>query len=472
MALPLAISDKLNPMQFARAASSFSGYATIVVSFLLLRHLLPKSRVFPLVAPALLAGSWPLAINTMTGLETVFFGALLTIATFLLLREQDELHYQGSSVLYALAALTRPEAIALFFLTFGTTAWHHRRGGKPAKDYLVKLAAPFAAIVGAHEIFRLAYYGEWVPNTYFAKFGANLPPGMPTRLSYLSDFFTKGLDPLGLTCVFVVFFLLFKKRELRAQIILIGAFFGIVNVAISGADFMIGFRYLVPYIPLIYIAATLGGAAIVRRIRQVSARRPLEIVTFFCALLAAFLGYQYSRDKLQSFEQLRFLVNTDTNTALGKWLAKSLPKDTIIVARDIGEIGFLSDLPIIDMTGLTDRSIARTPGNILDREVNLDEVFQKNPGAFVFIAKTPGPVSGARRATAYSSTRSTLAFLDDPRMREFTFYAQYPAYNRLQKTTDGQWQPVLNDAVHPGDFPNSYFLEVYLRNDLANSMRK
>ncbi len=34
---------------------------------------------------------------------------------------------------------------------------------------LAGLVAPFVLIVGAHFLFRYAYYGEWLPNTYYAK---------------------------------------------------------------------------------------------------------------------------------------------------------------------------------------------------------------------------------------------------------------------------------------------------------------
>ena len=34
---------------------------------------------------------------------------------------------------------------------------------------MILLVAPFAALVAAHFLFRYAYYGEWLPNTYYAK---------------------------------------------------------------------------------------------------------------------------------------------------------------------------------------------------------------------------------------------------------------------------------------------------------------
>ncbi|MBK9263813.1 MAG: hypothetical protein IPM54_28920 [Polyangiaceae bacterium] len=472
MSVPLAISEQLNPIAFARAVSSFAGYGSIVVTFLLVRHLSPKSRLLPLAAPAMLAGSFPFAINTMTGLETIFFASLLTIATFLLVLEQDDRRYRGSSVVYALAALTRPEAIGLFLFTFGIVAWSQRREGKSAKDYLQRLGLPFAGIVASHVLFRLAYYGEIVPNTYFAKFGVELPQGMPTRTSYLWDFLAKGLDPIGLTTLFVVIFAFIKWRDVRARIVLAGALYGFFNVAVSGADFMIGFRYFVPYLPLLYVAATLGAAALSECDKKAKAQRTIEMGTLALALVAGFFGYNYSYDKLRPFEQLRHRVNADSNTALGHWLAESLPKDAVVVARDIGEIGYLSDLHMIDMTGLTDREIARKPGNLLDRQLNVDDIFGRNPTAFVFVSRVPGPVQGPRRFAAYSSTHSTAAILDDPRMKDqYTFVARYPSYERLRKADDGSWQPVARGAGIPTDTMNTYFLEVYVRKDVASQLR-
>ena len=45
--------------------------------------------------------------------------------------------------------------------------------GERSKARLVRqiiyLVAPFAVLIAAHFLFRYAYYGEWLPNTYYAK---------------------------------------------------------------------------------------------------------------------------------------------------------------------------------------------------------------------------------------------------------------------------------------------------------------
>ena len=99
----------------------------------------------------------------------------------------------AASVSLALASLTRPEGpliAACCFAWFGALQIPAalnalRRESEPQgvsiKDAITAIArridwrgllyliAPFALIVGAHFLFRYAYYGEWLPNTYYAK---------------------------------------------------------------------------------------------------------------------------------------------------------------------------------------------------------------------------------------------------------------------------------------------------------------
>ena len=90
------------------------------------------------------------------------------------------------SLCLAGAALTRPEGVMMALCCFGWF-WVQRlvasRGGCAGPDGMsprrfagwldwrevVCLTAPFVVLVGAHLVFRLAYYGEWLPNTYHAK---------------------------------------------------------------------------------------------------------------------------------------------------------------------------------------------------------------------------------------------------------------------------------------------------------------
>lgn len=471
LAIPFVFSKAAEPVLFARVLSVAGGAAAIVASFLLVRRLAPKSVVLPLVPPILLAGNWSFAINTMTGLETAFLAGLVTVAALLLVAETEDLKYRGSSMIFALAALTRPEAIGLFLGLLGLVAWPLPYPYRPeARRYLARLTVPFAAIVGLHLLFRIGYYGHLVPNTFFAKFGVPLPAGLPSRGEYLTRFLLEGLDPFVVFVALAGLFVIARVRVPAARLVAAGAVFGIVNVAVSGADFMIGFRYLVPYLPLMYVAAALGAAWVLERWPALG---KIEAALLVVAVAEAGRGYAHSRDRLHSFEELRRRVATDTGVALGQWMKEHLPAGTRVATVDIGAIGFHSSLPVLDLSGLTDTAIARLPGDILDRRLDLDALFQRDIGAFVLVSRAPGPPRGHAVIGSYWPPGSARALLSDARMKDgYSFTARYPSYVRLERLADGSWQPEAAGAHVADERDNSYFLELYLRNDIAAGLAK
>ena len=158
---------------------------------------LPGLRMRGLVAwcaLALVCSSATFAVWTSGGgLETRQFTFFVVAAVVCLsLYRNRRWGLLAASVSLALASLTRPEGpliAACCFAWFGSLQLPAalnalRRAAEPqggecaivatAKriDWrgLVCLIAPFALIVGTHFLFRYAYYGEWLPNTYYAKY--------------------------------------------------------------------------------------------------------------------------------------------------------------------------------------------------------------------------------------------------------------------------------------------------------------
>ena len=74
------------------------------------------------------------------------------------------------SLSLAAGALTRPEGLLLAACCVG---WFVAQGWVTAQrlDWrgTLTLAGPFAVVIGGHFLARYRYYGEWLPNTYYAK---------------------------------------------------------------------------------------------------------------------------------------------------------------------------------------------------------------------------------------------------------------------------------------------------------------
>ena len=130
------------------------------------------------MALGLVCGSATFAVWTSGGgLETrqfTFF--VLSAVVCLSLYRSSRRGLLAASLSLALAALTRPEGVLIAAVCLGWFAVQRivdeRRLSldRDGLRDLLTLAAPFAALTAAHFLFRYAYYGEWMPNTYYAKF--------------------------------------------------------------------------------------------------------------------------------------------------------------------------------------------------------------------------------------------------------------------------------------------------------------
>ena len=105
------------------------------------------------------------------GLETRQFTFFVVLATAcLLLHGQDGRGLAAASLALGAAALTRPEGPLIAACCFGWYTVAVKACGQHwNRRHLACLVAPFAMLVAAHFLFRYAYYGEWLPNTYYAK---------------------------------------------------------------------------------------------------------------------------------------------------------------------------------------------------------------------------------------------------------------------------------------------------------------
>ena len=181
----------LSPPSAANTVSLVLAYGTLSLVFLAVwRTVLPEKWRrwrFLLALGALLYTLTNRTFITWTssGLETALFVFCTTLWLFGVLelsRNRKGWTLTVASTGAAAAALTRPEGILLVVTTLLLSAfrpWHHRK----ARNLF--LLSPLA-VVPAHLLWRRAFYGQWVPNTYYAKLTSAWPDA---GLRYLASYF-------------------------------------------------------------------------------------------------------------------------------------------------------------------------------------------------------------------------------------------------------------------------------------------
>jgi arabinofuranosyltransferase len=75
----------------------------------------------------------------------------------------------GGSILLGLAELTRPEGLLLGLIGIAAFCVLRARDRTLTRSVALQVALPFAVLVITHFVWRRAYYGDWLPNTYYAK---------------------------------------------------------------------------------------------------------------------------------------------------------------------------------------------------------------------------------------------------------------------------------------------------------------
>ena len=301
-----------------------------------------------LIAPGLIAVDGQVALEAIEGLETVFYAALLAAAAWRLF---DEARHQRahllSSVLFSLACLTRPEApllIGLLHVGLLAGAWREGR----ARTQLMASLKGAVIVVGtlvALTAWRVGYYGDPLPNTFYAKTGGSA--------------WVRGLAYLGaygwshpLLSLLLVLRLALGQWKPRSIALLLACSGWLVYVASVGGDFKPTGRFIIPILPLLALLA-------VECVDLLERRFPTARLGLAGLLLVGGIPYWHVDQQARSWAAERH-ANLQARRLVGSWLAENMPPDTVLAIHSAGAIPFYAGFHTIDMWGLTNHHIART----------------------------------------------------------------------------------------------------------------
>lgn len=409
-------------------------------------------------AAALTAGNSAFALNTTTGLETGLFAGLLTFGLYLLDSSRARRRWCGAGVAFALAALTRPEGAAVFALAGAVLLLTHLRQAFAWRVALID-GAIMVVVVAAHVAFRRVMYdGEWLPNTYYAKQGGYW--GATTPYIYIVEFFVLHFAVAGAALALLAPFA--RQPHLRTAVLpgLAALALGCAEIYATGPDWMPGYRLLTPYAPILGACIVLGLFVIGEHIGLTPAARAAS-----CVLLVAFaLWWQFhARGVYAEVAATRARGYQRGHAALAEYLQRNAQAGDSVALMDIGLIGYRNpQLHILDVTGLTDRTIAKSPGGFLDKQYPSAYVFDRQPRFFVatFIADGgayAAPIGGFRHLTTIEER-----LLSDPAFFQWYFTPRQaaPGAQPLEQLAAAMGATVVFEHDHPA---MRYFLGVFER---------
>jgi len=300
-----------------------------------------------------------------SGLETGLFTLLVLAAGGCALHAETRRWY---GVLFALATLTRPEGILLMALTvmYQCLTLPQKQSNRLARIVAnLKLLAPIIAsyliIFVPFFIWRLSYYGELLPNTFYAKTGGGLRQ-IPRGLGYTGRFLLSLGGPFALLSIAAL------VRDWRATLaswrgyvlVMIAAY--TLYIIVIGGDHFPGDRFFVPLVPWFALMMADGIAQLYAGWRE---RLRLAAPIALSAILLLYTGNALFRGA--DFE---IVIKGDDESLgiwreLGWWFSDHARPDESIAAMGAGAIAFYSDRTTIDLLGLNDKHIARVQSDTI-----------------------------------------------------------------------------------------------------------
>jgi arabinofuranosyltransferase len=458
-----------DPAYIARLVTLLIAQATVVLCFKAGTSILNSQfSMLHLTAPLLLATSGPFLLYSArgSGMETALFTLLLLGGVLAYLgrsrggegergRGGDRssilhppssiLHPLGAGALLALAAMTRPEGLLVAAITVGHTLVSRRRGDA------IALAGAFLAIFLPYYLWRFAYYGLPLPNTFYVKVGATSAQ-VERGWLYLADYWAaEGWAwAIGLGAILIVGITKnqeqrTKNREPRTEnreprteegeaavggrrsavggqrlssrftshvsrftshpntylALVVLAYSGYI-VAVGG-DWLPGSRFVVPLVPLLVLLAQAGLAWLAQRGRW-------GAVLAGTLLALALLDHARHTLTTSAYDPSNRIWSENDVVArrreVGRWLRANTPPGTLVAVEAAGALPYYSRRSAIDILGLNDRHIA---------SLDVPSIGEGKPGH----EKTDIPYVLDRRPDIIPYF-SAPYFYDEPR-----FYAEY-----------------------------------------------
>ncbi len=210
-------------------------------------------------------------------------------------------------------------------------------------------------VLAAHFVWRLLYYGQLLPNTYYTKTGGGAEMWSQGLHGLQGFVWQTAHAPWLLAALVGAVFGLRRERSRRPVLVLsVAVVLHLLYVVSVGDDGLRIHRFYVPVLaPLAFLVGLLFASDLRPRwLRGVGA------VTV--AFLAAFSTFSMNPRLLTAMRR-GMLPYQEGNIKLGRHLAATRDPDTLIAVAAAGAIPYYSRLPTIDMYGLNDAYIAHRP---------------------------------------------------------------------------------------------------------------
>lgn len=434
----------IGPELFTYILGVVCNFLGLILTFLLAQKLL-QNRTYALLTTILVGTNYAVFGLATSGLETPLQMLLFVLAGYLFTAGMENNWKFKDSLLLAMilniALLTRPDSVVL---AGACIAGFYFTGKNRNPRRFIPLLIPFIVILVPYLVWKISFYGSIVPNSFNIKVHGF--SGMGYGLFYLYlflllYFLVPYIALLGWKIKSLI------KDQQAAGYLAVFSFIWMAYIVYVGGDFM-DFRFMVPIIPFLMIVLVrmitsyVGDKRLQTALLVVLCLGTVHHMTTFSRVVAGF--------GVEKINELSAHLTTPTQNwiAVGKKLGELFEgTDVLVAVGPAGAIPYYSELPCIDLLGLTDPEIP-----------NIAEDFSVVAGHRVIT-----PLSYLFRRNVNLIVQPVTLTHTEERFRDWIRWANwneiYRFYLDVDKPIDGR---MINDAYMIGiPIEGNYILIVW-----------
>lgn len=346
---------------------------------------------YALLPSLLLTSNSAFAYWSISGLETTFFVMVVLLSVYFYFTDGRLMIISS-----ALSSLIRPEGVLIFAIFILHKFFWKKDGLRDCSLHILGytlLLTPFL-------LFKILYYGEVLPNPFYAKTGLSLEY-LKTGMTYLSLF----LRHYGLWgALYMIPLAFYQHLKVRGKLMLLMPYIYTLYIIVIGGDVLKVHRFFLPVIPYLYILLSFGLMKIYLMKKGFISRTISLFLVTACSIVTFLLPRAWIMNARRA--EIGFCQRM---SGYAQILRESFGTDFTLAATTIGTISYLTEVKVIDMLGLTDPYIAKHPEKIpgfhptwKEKKFNTQYLLSLDPDVVMFSTGTK-PSAPAERALFLSS---------------------------------------------------------------------
>ena len=289
--------------------------------------------------------AWHLTWAAVSGMETLLHSLIILVVLGSLINGSHR--YSTLGLLTGLSVWVRPDGLTLlgpilFVAVLSERTWRLRG------EAILKTLIGFGSLFLPYLLFNLAFSGNPMPNTFYAKQAEFAPFWLTqTFMARVRNYLWPILASPFVILLPAAFLWLGKKISAwnwGASASLVW-FFGYIAIYFSRLPAYQHGRYIIPALPIMYLWGILG------LLELISSPRLDKRLGFLwqTATIVLCLAFELIGARQNAYDI--FWIESEMVTT-AQWIQQNIPPDARLAVHDIGALGFYVPNPLVDMAGL------------------------------------------------------------------------------------------------------------------------